>query len=126
MPWTPDAKRAAGAIALVLFWTGVFVWLRPGRSPAAPGGVLLGLYLLAPLYALLAPVREHDPALRAATGCLLAIVLAVLVLMGLLAIAVTTHSRGLTWTVFVASLLPIAAVTIAGIVYVIGLVMKRG
>src|SRR5438876_89798 len=95
------SARVALAIGLLFFWAtaAACIW-RGGRWPAIVGGVLLAIYLLAPLYALLMPVRERDPAMGAATSLLVAIVILVVALLAMLAAGVAFHRRGLVWTAF--------------------------
>jgi hypothetical protein len=122
---SPTWARAAMSVFLVLFWTGVIVWVKLGRSPAAIAGVLLAIYLVAPMYALLAPTRERDPAMGAAVGMLVFIVVLIVVVGAILAAGVGFHRRGLVWTAFVLTLLPVVAVTIGGVAYAVSLATKR-
>jgi len=117
--------RVVLAIALVLFWGGVIVWIRMGRSPAAIAGFLLALYLIAPLYAMLAPVRERDPAMSAASGGLVGVIVLVLFVAALLVAGVAFHIRALVWTAFVLTVLPAVAVTIGAIFYAVSLLAKQ-
>ena len=125
MTITPTWARAAFGVLLVTLWTGIIAWLRAGRSPAIPTGLLLSLYLIYPLYALIKPAGQSDPAIRAAQAGLLAIVLFLVLMIALLAIGVNLRRQGLVWTAFVASMIPVVAVTCGLIVYLIGLFLKK-
>lgn len=125
MTITPTWARAALGILLVTLWTGIITWLRAGRSPAIPTGVLLSLYLVYPLYVLIKPAGQSDPAIGAVQAGLLAIVLFLVLMIALLVIGVKLRRQGLVWTAFVASMIPVVAVTCGGIVYVIGFCLKK-
>jgi hypothetical protein len=125
MTIAPTWARAALGVLLVTLWTGVITWVRADRSPVIPTGLLLSLYLLCPLYALIKPAGQSDPAIRAAQAGLLAIVLLLVLMIALLAIGVNLRRQGLVWTAFVASMIPVFAVTCGWIVYVIGLFLKK-
>jgi len=112
-------------VLLVTLWTGIIAWLRAGRSPAIPTGLLLSLYLIYPLYALIKPAGQSDPAIGAAQAGLLAIVLFLVLMIALLAIGVHLRRQGLVWTAFVASMIPVVAVTCGLIVYLIGVLLKK-
>jgi hypothetical protein len=112
-------------VLLVTLWTGIITWLRVGRSPAILTGLLLSLYLIYPLYVLIKPAGQSDPAIRAAQAGLLAIVLLLVLMIALLAIGVNLRRQGLVWTAFVVSMIPVVAVTCGWIVYAIGLFSKK-
>jgi hypothetical protein len=122
---SPALERAALGLLLVTMWTGITIWLRLGRSPAMIALVLLVIYLLYPLYALIKPAGQTDPAMRAAQGGLLAIVLFLILMITLLIMGVLLHRQGLVWTAFAASMIPVLAVSCGAIVYVIGLCFKK-
>ena len=111
---------------MVLFWVGIVTWLRSGRSPAMVAGVLLTLFLVYPLYVLIKPAGETDPAMRAAQGGLFAIVLFLGVMIGLLVLGVRTHRPGLIWTVFVAAMLPFCVLSCSWLAILINLWLKKG
>src|SRR5262245_59556715 len=100
MTTSADWARAGLGFVLVVFWAGTIAWLRTGRSPAAIAGVLLSLYLIYPLYALIKPAGQTDPAIRAAQAGLLAIVLLLVFLMVLLILGIRRHRRVLVWIAF--------------------------
>jgi len=121
----PNWARAALGLVLVAFWTGLVIWLRAGRSPAIIAGVLLAVFLIYPLYAFIKPAGQHDPAMAAAQAGLLAIVLFLVLMIVLLAAGVGFHRKGLVWTAFVASLIPVFAVSCGAITYFVGLCLKK-
>jgi hypothetical protein len=85
---------------------------------AITAGVLLGAYLLALVYVLVAPVKQRDPAMGAAQGCLAAMVLVLLVLGALLAVGVTRQVGWLTIAIFVITIAPFAWMALGAPVYV--------
>jgi hypothetical protein len=125
MTVTPNAMRTGAAILMFLFWAGVITWLRTGRSPAVIAGGLLTLFLVFPLYALIKPAGETDPAMRAAQGGLFAIVLFLGLLIALLVFGVRSHRPGLVWTAFVASILPLFVISCSWIAISINAFLKK-
>src|SRR5262245_29930770 len=125
MTISTNFARVALDVVLVVFWVGITMWLRAGRSPAIIAGVLLFLYLGYPLYALIKPAGQFDPAMRAAQGCLFGIVLVLGLMIVLLIAGVRFHRPGLVWTAFVSSMLPVFAVSCGAIVYGINLFLKK-
>ena len=125
MTVTPNWMRAGAAMFMFVFWVGVVLWLRTGRSPAMIAGALLTLFLVYPLYALIKPAGETDPAMRAAQGGLFAIVFFLGLMIALLVVGVRSHRPGLVWTVFVASLLPVFILSCSWIGILINLCMKK-
>jgi len=121
----PNWARGAFGLVLIAFWTGIIIWLRAGRSPAIIAGVLLAVFLIYPLYAFIKPAGQHDPAMAAAQAGLLAIVLFLVLMIVLLAAGVGFHRKGLVWTAFVASLIPVFAVSCGAITYFVGLCLKK-
>jgi hypothetical protein len=125
MTVTPNWMRAGAAIFMVLFWAGVVTWLRTGRSPAVIAGLLLTLFLVYPLYALIKPAGQTDPAMRAAQGGLFAIVFFLSLMIALLVFGVRSHRQGLVWTAFVASVLPVFLLSCSWIVILINSLLKK-
>src|SRR5262245_2905748 len=101
----PNWARAAIDLFLLIFWTGIIAWLRTGRSPAIIAGVLLSLFLIFPLYAMLKPAGQYDPAMRAAQGGLVGIVFFLGLMLALLIVGVRFKRTGLVWTAFVVSMI---------------------
>jgi hypothetical protein len=125
MTINPSLERAAMGFVLLTFWTGIITWLRLGRSPAIIALVLLLALLIYPLYALIKPAGQTDPALRAAQAGLFAIVLFLLLMIVLLVLGMKLHRQGLVWTAFVASMIPVLAVSCGMVVYLVGLCLKK-
>jgi hypothetical protein len=125
MTLSADFERSASTVVLVILWTGIIIWLRRGRTPAPIALVLLLLYLAYPLYVLIEPAGQRDPAMHAAEAGLVAIVLLLTSMIALLAIGVSLRRRWLVWTAFVVSMIPVFIVSCSALVYVIGLCLKK-
>src|SRR5438552_1929953 len=92
---------------------------------AITAGILLAAYLSAILYVMLSPVKQRDPAMGAAEGCLVGLILGVLTLAGLLAIGVIWYVRWLVILIFAVTVSPFAWMVLGTPVYLMKLRARR-
>ena len=84
---------------------------------AVAGGILLGLYLAGIVYALLAPVRQHDPQRGQAVGCLMIVAGGIALLGALLAVGAIFDVAWLVRAIFYVAVFPAVLLTVHAVRY---------